>query len=48
MEVVADEKMRMYKKARLAVEACDRELQDKLKEVVELQQDTYAKKEATN
>lgn len=36
MEMVAEEKLRMYKKARLAVEACDHELQDKAKEVAEL------------
>lgn len=44
MEMVADEKMRMYKKARLAVEACDRELQDKAKEVSELKLDRQKKK----
>ncbi|PON88469.1 Protein OBERON [Trema orientale] len=44
MEMVADEKMRMYKKARLAVEACDRELQDKAKEVAELKMDRQKKK----
>ncbi|GAB4825283.1 hypothetical protein Ancab_008156 [Ancistrocladus abbreviatus] len=36
MEMVADEKLRMLKKARLAVEACDRELEDKAREVSEL------------
>ena len=36
MEMVADEKMRMFKKARLALDACDRELEDKAKEVAEL------------
>ncbi|KAF3443289.1 hypothetical protein FNV43_RR12971 [Rhamnella rubrinervis] len=44
MEMVADEKMRMYKKARLAVDACDRELQDKAKEVTELKLDRQKKK----
>ena len=27
--MVADERMRMFKKARLALDACDRELEDK-------------------
>lgn len=44
MEMVADEKMRMYKKARLAVEACDRELQDKGKEVADLKLEMQKKK----
>lgn len=44
MEMVADEKMRMYKKARSAVEACDRELQEKAKEVAELKLDRQNKK----
>lgn len=44
MEMVADEKMRMYKKARMAVEACDRELQDKAREVQELKLERQKKK----
>ncbi|CAB4274486.1 unnamed protein product [Prunus armeniaca] len=44
MEMVADEKMRMYKKARMAVEACDRELQDKGREVQELKLERQKKK----
>ncbi|EXC34904.1 Protein OBERON 2 [Morus notabilis] len=44
MEMVADEKMRMYKKARLAIEACDRELQDKAKEVSDLKLEMQKKK----
>lgn len=44
MEMVADEKMRMYKKARMAVEACDRELQDKAREVQELKMERQKKK----
>ncbi|XP_059291975.1 protein OBERON 2-like [Lycium ferocissimum] len=36
MELVADEKMRMLKKARIALEACDNELEEKAKEVAEL------------
>ncbi|CAN6574133.1 unnamed protein product [Malus baccata var. baccata] len=44
MEMVADEKMRMYKKSRMAVEACDRELQDKAREVQELKLERQKKK----
>ncbi|KAJ8748618.1 hypothetical protein K2173_007608 [Erythroxylum novogranatense] len=44
MEMVADEKMRMFKKSRLALEACDRELEEKAKEVSELKQDRQKKK----
>lgn len=44
MEIVADEKMRMFKKARLAVEACDRELEDKAREAGELKMDRQKKK----
>ncbi|TYI20230.1 hypothetical protein ES332_A07G222300v1 [Gossypium tomentosum] len=44
MEMVADEKMRMFKKARLALDACDRELQDKAKEVAELKLERQKKK----
>jgi exonuclease VII small subunit len=39
MEMVADEKMRMFKKARSSLEACDRELEDKAREVSELKLD---------
>ncbi|KAK9284773.1 hypothetical protein L1049_023950 [Liquidambar formosana] len=45
MEMVADEKMRMLKKARLALQACERELEDKAREVTELKQDTQRKKQ---
>lgn len=44
MEMVADEKMRMFKKARLALEACDRELADKAREAAELKMDRQKKK----
>ncbi|TKY49961.1 OBERON protein [Spatholobus suberectus] len=44
MEMVADEKMRMFKKARLALEACDRELADKAREVAELKMERQKKK----
>jgi len=44
MEFVADEKMRMFKKARLAVEACDRELADKAREAEELKMERQKKK----
>ncbi|KAK1363709.1 hypothetical protein POM88_039270 [Heracleum sosnowskyi] len=39
MKMVEEEKMRMVKKARLAVEACDQELKDKAKEVEALKMD---------
>ncbi|XP_050378400.1 OBERON-like protein [Argentina anserina] len=45
MEIVADEKMRMYKKAQMAVEACDRELQDKARKVQELKLERQKKKQ---
>uniref|UniRef100_A0A5B6ZEL6 OBERON-like protein n=1 Tax=Davidia involucrata TaxID=16924 RepID=A0A5B6ZEL6_DAVIN len=45
MEMVADEKMRMFKKARLALEACDRELEDKAREVAELKLERQRKKQ---
>lgn len=48
MEMVADEKMRMLKKARLALEACERELEDKAREVTELKQDKQRKKQQTD
>ncbi|XWS31062.1 hypothetical protein CRYUN_Cryun23aG0045000 [Craigia yunnanensis] len=44
MEMVADEKMRMFKKARLALDACDHELDDKSKEVAELKLERQTKK----
>ncbi|KAG6748757.1 hypothetical protein POTOM_048690 [Populus tomentosa] len=44
MEMVADEKMRMFKKARMALEACDRELEEKANEVAELKLDRQKKK----
>ncbi|KAL9457357.1 hypothetical protein AB3S75_006409 [Citrus x aurantiifolia] len=45
MEMVADEKMRMFKKARLSLDACDRELEDKAREVTELQMERTKKKQ---
>lgn len=45
MEMVADEKLRMFKKARLALEACDRELEDKAREVNELKLERQRKKQ---
>lgn len=45
MEMVADEKMRMFKKARLSLEACDRELEDKNREMTELQMERTKKKQ---
>ncbi|XP_057795079.1 OBERON-like protein [Salvia miltiorrhiza] len=44
MEIVAEEKMRMVKKARLAVEACEQELKDKAREVAALKMDRQRKK----
>ncbi|XP_028766941.1 OBERON-like protein isoform X1 [Neltuma alba] len=44
MEMVADEKMRMFKKTRLALDACDRELADKAREAAELKMDRQKKK----
>ncbi|XP_021274428.1 OBERON-like protein [Herrania umbratica] len=44
MEMVADEKMRMFKKARLSLDACERELEDKAKEVAELKLERQKKK----
>lgn len=44
MEMVADEKMRMFKKARLALEACEHELADKAREVTELKMERQKKK----
>ncbi|XP_042486206.1 OBERON-like protein [Macadamia integrifolia] len=45
MEMVAEEKLRMFKKARLALEACDRELEDKAREVEDLKMDRQRKKQ---
>lgn len=44
MEMVADDKMRMFKKARLALEACNRELADKDREVAELKMERQKRK----
>ncbi|XP_039043775.1 OBERON-like protein isoform X2 [Hibiscus syriacus] len=44
MEMVADEKLRMFKKARVALDACERELEDKAKEVAELKLEREKKK----
>ncbi|KAE8679691.1 Protein OBERON 2 [Hibiscus syriacus] len=44
MEMVADEKLRMFKKARMALDACERELKDKAKEVAELKLEREKKK----
>jgi len=44
MEMVADEKMRMFKKARMDLEACDHELADKSREVAELKMERQKKK----
>ncbi|CAN6334178.1 unnamed protein product [Urochloa humidicola] len=45
MELVADEKMRLYKKARLAVDACERELEEKVREAQELKAERLRKKQ---
>lgn len=45
MEMVAGEKLRMYKKAHLSLEACDRELEDKAREVAEIQLERQRKKQ---
>ncbi|KAM0951323.1 putative chromatin regulator PHD family [Dioscorea sansibarensis] len=45
MEMVAEEKMRMFKRARLALETCDRELEDKAREVSELKMERQRKKQ---
>lgn len=44
MEMVANEKMRMFKKARLSFDACERELADKAREAGELKMDRQKKK----
>ncbi|KAJ8430500.1 hypothetical protein Cgig2_010830 [Carnegiea gigantea] len=45
MEMVADEKLRLLKKARLAVETCERELEDKAREVAELKLERQRRKQ---
>ncbi|RRT70878.1 hypothetical protein B296_00016651 [Ensete ventricosum] len=45
MEMVAEEKMRMFKRARLALDACDRELEDKAREVQEIKMERQRKKQ---
>ena len=45
MEMVEEEKLRMVKKARLAVEACDQELKDKAREVATLKMDRQRNKQ---
>ncbi|XP_042413305.1 OBERON-like protein [Zingiber officinale] len=45
MEMVAEEKMRLFKRARLALEVCDRELEDKARKVQELQMERHMKKQ---
>ncbi|KAK4369321.1 hypothetical protein RND71_013113 [Anisodus tanguticus] len=44
MEVVADEKLRMLKRARQALETCDHELEEKAKEVAELKLERQQKR----
>ncbi|XP_038694153.1 OBERON-like protein isoform X2 [Tripterygium wilfordii] len=44
MEMVADEKLRMFKKACMFLEACDKELEDKAREVTELKLERQKKK----
>lgn len=44
MEMVAEEKVRMVKKARLAVDACEQELKDKAREVASLKMERQRKK----
>ncbi|KAL8129189.1 hypothetical protein V2J09_018344, partial [Rumex salicifolius] len=45
MEMVADEKLRMLKKARTALNTCDRELEEKAREVQELKLERQRKKQ---
>ncbi|XBI79405.1 hypothetical protein VPH35_088877 [Triticum aestivum] len=45
MELVAEEKMGLYKKARTAVEACDRELDEKARQVQEFKAERLRKKQ---
>lgn len=44
MEMVAEEKMRLVKKARLSVSACEQELKDKAREVAALKMERHKKK----
>ncbi|MTV29220.1 hypothetical protein FTX61_28210, partial [Nitriliruptoraceae bacterium ZYF776] len=45
MEMVEEEKLRVTKKARLALEACDQELKDKAREVATLKMERQKKKQ---
>lgn len=45
MEMVAEENMRMYKKACLSVDACHREIEDKTREVAEMQLNMQRKRQ---
>jgi len=45
MEAVAEEKARVFKKARLTLDMCDRELEDKSRELAELQFERQRKKQ---
>jgi len=45
MEAVAEEKARVFKKARLTLDMCDRELEDKSRELAELQFEKQRKKQ---
>lgn len=45
MEMIAEENMRMYKKACLSVDACDREIEDKTREVAEMQLNMQRKRQ---
>ncbi|XP_078435844.1 OBERON-like protein [Wolffia australiana] len=45
MEAVAEEKIRMLKRCRQAVEACDRELEEKAREVAELKMERQRKRQ---
>lgn len=45
MEMVAEEKKHLTKRARMALEACDRELEDKAREVAELKIERQRKKQ---
>jgi hypothetical protein len=45
MELVAEEKLQLYKKARHAVEVCDRELEEKVREAQEIKAERLLKKQ---
>lgn len=45
MEMVAEEKLRLCKRARLGVEACDRELEDRAREVAEIKREMQRSKQ---